>query len=275
MIIETGAAGMGACDFIGGNIAMAQYDLRGRRGMPRIPMTGMTLKLYGCITMLFYSFSMSVIQNGLLHINQYSSAQLLEMMTRNEELLMLSSWAMVFQLLGGLAVPVFAFLLVEGFSYTENYRNYLLRMLLFALVSEIPYDFAMTGRWWDPSSQNLLFTLTLCLVMLYGLRLYEKRLGMQVLIVTAAVFWSALLRTSFGLCTVLLTAIYYLLEEKPRTKWILSSIVSLLYVSAPLSTFALVRYNGERGINWNKYIFYVLYPAHLLIFGIIAHLVAG
>lgn len=253
---------------------MRQNDLRSRRRLPRIPMTGMNLKLYGCFTMLFYSFSMSVIQNGMLHMGQASNAQLLEILAADPDMMILSSWAAMFQLLGGLSIPVFGFLLVEGFLHTEDYRAYLLRMLIFAVISEIPFDFAMSGQWFDWNSQNMLFTLTVCLVMLYGLRLFSASRGMQVLIVIAAVLWSGLMRASFGLCMVLLTAAYYLLRDKPKAKMLVGSIISLMYVTGPISTFALMRYNGQRGEHWNKYVFYILYPAHLLILGVIARLIA-
>lgn len=253
---------------------MRYNDLRGSRGLHRIPMTGMNLKLYGCFTMLFYSFSVSVIQNGMLHMGQLSSGQLQEILAADPELMALSSWAVVFQLLGGLAVPVFAFLLVEGFVHTQDYRAYLLRMVIFAVISEIPYDFAMTGQWFDWSSQNLLFTLTVCLVMLYGLRLFSASRGMQAMIVVAAVLWSGLMRASFGLCEVLLAAAYYLLRDKPKAKLAVGSLISLMYVTGPISTFALSRYNGQRGAHWNKYVFYILYPAHLLVLGLIAHWIA-
>lgn len=253
---------------------MTHNDLRSRRRLPRIPMTGMNLKLYGCLTMLFYSFSMSVIQNGMLHMSLLSNGQLQEILSADPEMMILSSWAAVFQLLGGLAVPVFAFLLVEGFVHTQNYRAYLLRMLIFAVISEIPYDFAMTGQWFDWNSQNLLFTLTVCLVMLYGLRLFSASRAMQVLIVVAAVLWSGLMRSGFGLCEVLLAAAYYLLRDKPKAKLTVGSLISLMYVTGPISTFALSRYNGQRGEHWNQYVFYILYPAHLLVLGLIAHWIA-
>lgn len=249
---------------------MSNYDLRSRRRLPRIPMTGMNLKLYGCVTMLFYTFSMSVIQNGMLHMDRLSNGQLQELLAADPEQMILSSWAAVFQLLGGLAVPVFAFLLVEGFVHTGSYRRYLLRMLLFAVISELPYDFAMSGQWVDWSSQNLLVTLTVCLVMLYGLRLFSASRVVQALIVAAAVLWSGMMRAGFGLCEVLLTAAFYLLRDKPKAKLTVGSLISLMYVTGPVSTFALSRYNGQRGAHWNKYLFYALYPLHLLLLGLIA-----
>lgn len=249
-------------------------DLRDRRKLPHVEVTAATLKWYGCATMFFYSLSMTVVQNGLLHVNQFSNTQLREMWAANPDLMVLSSWAAMFQLLGGLAIPVFAFLLVEGFLHTRNFKVYLIRMVGFALLSEIPFDLAMSGRIFDWDSQNLLFTLTIGLVMLYGLRLFAAGKGVKLLIVLAAVLWSVLMKTQFGLCMVLLIAVYYLLKEHKAKLWV-SGIISLMYVTGPVSNFVLKRYNHQRGEQPNKYLFYILYPLHLLILGTITRCITS
>lgn len=249
-------------------------DLRDRRKLPYVEVTAATLKWYGCATMFFYSLSMTVVQNGLLHVNQFSNTQLREMWVADPDLMVLSSWAAVFQLLGGLAIPVFAFLLVEGFLHTSNYKAYLMRMVGFALLSEIPFDFAMSGRLFDWTSQNMLFTLSIGLVMLYGLRLFAAGKGVKLLIVLAAVLWSVLMKTQFGLCMVLLIAVYYLLKDHKAKLWI-SGTIGLMYVTGPVSNFVLKRYNHQRGSQPNKYLFYLLYPLHLLILGVITHCITS
>lgn len=75
-------------------------DLRDRRKLPHVEVTAATLKWYGCATMFFYSLSMTVVQNGLLHVSQFSNARLREMWAADPDLMALSSWAAVFQLLG-------------------------------------------------------------------------------------------------------------------------------------------------------------------------------
>ena len=231
------------------------HDLRDRRRLPLIDVTAATLKGYGCITMLFYAVSMSVIQNGILHVSRFSNGELREMWAADADLMVLSGWAAVFQLLGGLAVPVFAFLLVEGFLHTKSFRRYLLRMLLFALVSEVP------------------FTLAVGLIMLYGMKTFSASRVVQVLIAIAAVFWCALMKTQFGLCMILLIAVYYLLRDQKSKLWV-GGVISLMYVTGPVSVFLLKRYNGRPGDGPNKYLFYCLYPLILLILGVITYVIA-
>lgn len=120
----------------------------------------------------------------------------------------------------------------------------------------------------------MLFTLSVCLVMLYGLRLFSASRLVQALIVVAAVFWVSLMKGTFGLCMVLLAAAYYVLYEKPRARMVAGSIISLMYVTGPLSTFALRNYNGQRGETRWKYLFYALYPLHLLILGAVTYFIA-
>ena len=243
-------------------------DLRDKRKLPHIEVTTTTLKWYACIMLLFYAISMTVIQRGMLGMDGISGAQLQQSLAQQSDQMILSSWAVVFQLLGGLGIPVVAFLLVEGFLHTENYRAYLIRMLLFALVSEIPFDYAMTGTLFYGGSQNLLFTLAIGLIMLYGLRLFAAGRVMKAGIILAAVLWSLLMRTQFGLCMILLIAAYYLLRDR-KEKLLVGGIISLMYVTGPISNFVLKEYNHQLGEHPNQYLFYCLYPAHLAILGLV------
>ncbi len=252
-----------------------------RRRRFHLQMNGSTMKIYGCAAMLFYTISRAVIQNGLIGVDSYGPGELSAAMEADPDLMMLSGWGSVFQLIGGLAVPVFAFLLVEGFVHTASFKRYLLTMLAFGAVSEVPYDLAMSGRAWDIGSQNVLFTYALCLIMLYGLRLTQGKKGAvyrlgQGCIVVATVLWSMLLQGAFGLATVLLTAIYYLLYEKRGTAVLLGCAVSILYVTAPLSGYAIWNYDGQRGklAQRYKYVFYALYPAHLLLLWLLARAIS-
>lgn len=62
---------------------------------------------------------------------------------------------------GRIAFILFAYLMAEGFVHTRSRRNYLLRLGVFAFVSEIPFDLAFSETCYDPSGQNVFFTLFL------------------------------------------------------------------------------------------------------------------
>ena len=72
---------------------------------------------------------------------------------------------------GRLAFPIFAFMAVEGYFYTRSFKRYALRMLAFALLSEVPFDLMYSGTWFYPVHQNVIWTLLLGLL---GIHVMEK-----------------------------------------------------------------------------------------------------
>lgn len=60
--------------------------------------------------------------------------------------------------LGRIAFPIFAFMIVEGYFHTKNLKKYVLRLLICAIISEIPFNLAMGSRWFYPIHQNVLWT---------------------------------------------------------------------------------------------------------------------
>ena len=240
----------------------------GRRGIdwktPDITADG--LKMFACIVMLIQSIGIVIIEKGLIHLDQYTQAGLNEAMAQDSHLMTLAGMGSVMQLIGGMAIPVIAFLLVEGLGVT-------------ALISEIPYDWAMSGKLLDMSSQNALIGTCICLMMLKCLDMFKDMSGMarslvRVLVVLAAVIWVSMIRAEYGLCMVLLVAVFYVFDTRNVLKTILGCMISLMYVTGPIAFYGIWCYNGERKNRIPKYIYYVFYPLHLLVLGVIGrHLV--
>lgn len=244
----------------------------GRRGVvwktPDITADG--LKMFACIAMLIQSIGIVVVERGLINLEQYTQESLNQALARDSHLMMLAGIGSVMQLIGGLAIPIFTFLLVEGFRNTSSFKKYFLSVLLFALASEIPYDLAMSGKIWDFSDQNAMISLVISLIMLYALDMVKERNGftgglLKVCIVIAAVVWAALFRAEYGLCIVLLTAVFEIFYTKNVLKTVLGIIVSLMYVTGPLSFYGIWCYNGVRTDRLPKYVYYAFYPLHLLV----------
>ncbi len=256
-----------------------KLTLKQRLRRLRIEMSTANLKIYGGITAFFYTLSMSVIQNGLMGAQSYTQAELADLMAKDPDMMLLGTWGSISQLIGGLSIPVFAFLLVEGFVRSHDRGAYLGRMALFALVSELPFDFAIYGKAWDTRGQNVMFTYCVCLVVLFGLKLFAGQKGMRfwvvrIAIILAGVLWILLIKSQFGLVTLALVVIYYLMYDNKGTRLVIGAVVGLSYITAPLSTYTLWKFNGEKGKMWNKYVYYALYPVHLGLLGAIAYILA-
>ncbi|MBQ9765517.1 MAG: conjugal transfer protein TraX [Lachnospiraceae bacterium] len=178
---------------------------------------------------------------------------------------------------GRIAFPIFCFLLVEGFVHTRSRKKYALRLLLFALVSEIPFDLANKAKLIEFSYQNVFFTLfigllAICVLEEVSLRFGEtvdKRTlyGTNIAVTAAAMLAAYYLKTDYSLFGVLAIVIMYLFKEQKKKGMLYGCVV--LIIQSFLELFALVdialvgMYNGKRGLKF-KYLFYIFYPAHLI-----------
>ena len=185
----------------------------------------------------------------------------------------------IFRLIGRIAFPLFAFLLVEGFIYTHSRKNYLLRLLLFALISQIPFSLAaiLTGS----SSRNVFFTLFLGFACIWGIdHIKEKSKNLIIgaikifLIIASCCLAAWYIDCDYGQHGVLCIIAFYLFKDKIYGALAASAILLLLNpifeITAPFSILLINRYNGQKGKpSFGKYFFYTFYPIHIFIFYLI------
>ena len=69
--------------------------------------------------------------------------------------------------IGRIAFPIFAFLLVEGYFHTKDLKKYVKRLLLFALISEIPFNLALGSRLFYPIHQNVLWSFLISIALIH------------------------------------------------------------------------------------------------------------
>lgn len=172
-------------------------------------------------------------------------------------------WTM--RLIGRLAFPIYCFLLAEGFYYTRHAGRYAAGLLLFALISEVPFNLAVMGRAFDPSAQNVFFTLFLGVAAMEGLQRWRGTFWKQmsaVLIFAGAASW---LRTDYGAFGVLYPVMLFYLRDQPGKQRVFGCLAVCWEVTAPLAFVPIGLYDGTRGRQRFKYIFYGFYPVHLLI----------
>lgn len=188
-----------------------------------------------------------------------------------------------FRCIGRLAFPLYCFLLVQGYGHTRDLRAYARRLLLLALLSEVPFDLLIFGRPACFAEQNALFSLLLGLLALSLADALRARPG-PCLLAQAAVLLAAMAsRVSYGwlgpalclcfhflrgsrlrqaacACVLLLVYTLSLLLSGVERGWALISLFALL--APPL----LLLYNGRRGprVPLLTALFYAAYPLHLL-----------
>lgn len=180
------------------------------------------------------------------------------------------------RLMGRMSFPIFCFLIAEGFAHTRNKVKYGLRLLVFAVVSEIPFNLMKNSSLFYFGMQNIFFTLFFGVALLYILEKVthpaKKALYMAMVLVLTVV-----LRTDYNLRGVLLILLLYILRERPVEKTVLA--LSFLSNIAAFGAFVPINmYNGQRGFVRSRilqYSFYVFYPVHILLLFAIKMLLGG
>lgn len=182
---------------------------------------------------------------------------------------------------GRIAFPVFAFLIAEGFTNTSNRIRYLLTILGFAVISELPW-YLLNGA---DGTHNVMFTLALGVVALATFdRLCEHGpICFVSVMLVASLAW--LTGTDFEWQGVVMTTIFYILRRQTIEPWQPHNRVSfpaqslrqVIFAFPIMAAYALTGailtsaiiffYDGTRGCIKGvaaKYSFYAFYPLHLL-----------
>lgn len=207
-----------------------------------------------------------------------------------------SATGQVMHIIGRLTAPIMCFFIAQGYIHTRSIKKYFIRLIIFALISQIPYVFESEGRLFDFFSFSVIYTLTLGLLAIYCYDKIKNKylrwlaiIGIGLLsipgdwlflgIAFCLVFY--IFRDNFkkqcigivlvGIIEMLLLVIMYDLNGRSIQRAILGNIFQMSII---LSLPILSLYNGERGGNRvTKWGFYIFYPLHLLIIGFIKFMI--
>lgn len=218
--------------------------------------------------------------------------------------------AIVMHLIGRITCPIMCFCIAEGYHYTRDVKKYTKRLLLFALISHVPYmlqSIAFQEYGWLAlvpfatgngfmghvlNQTSVMWSLAIGLIMLIvndSEKISKKLKPLIIILLCVLAFpsdWSciaSLFILSIGanrgnpkkqilwclIYAVLYATIYFIFIDK---------IYGIIQLGVVLSIPVIYFYNGKRGANakvnkFMKWFFYLYYPLHLLIIGLILLLI--
>lgn len=235
--------------------------------------SGEALKWIGFVCVCFGTFGSAVVQRAIMHVDTMTVEAMYEQIMPGGQMRHWATVAALSMLVCVMTLPIYARLFYEGWTHTANQGKYLLRLIGIALVSEIPYDLAITGTFWDITVQNPIWAFVIAAIMLTIFRQFEGRgavsVAMKFVGLIAAVVWTIVLQSYMGLVSVLLVACFELLKNKKGICNLLAVIICCAQYSAPFGMIFAANYDGSKPKTPSK-VFYILYPAQLLLFGAIA-----
>ena len=190
---------------------------------------------------------------------------------------------LVMRCLGRFAFPIFCFVLVEGFFHSRDRNRYLARLVLFAILSELPFDLTLKGTFWnilhhpspgtvmDWSAQNVFLTLSLGFAAMMVLDRYQKDAAGMLAVLLVFSLAGEFLHCDYGSAGVVTILLFYHIRRYRRLPLVCAYVPLLLMgfhshvqLFCILSFPLLQRYHGEKG-RGSRYFFYVAYPLHLML----------
>ena len=182
-----------------------------------------------------------------------------------------------FDILGRIAFPLFAFFLVEGFFKTGNRKKYLASLLIFGIISEIPFDMALSGVFFELNSNNIMFTLALMLITIWTIDILKEKMQnmskytwypVSFVIVGIMCIISMVTGLDYEYHAIMIGYLFYIFYNKRVFAIFLGYLAIFKEVWSLLGFGLILTYNGKRG-KQNKLFNYCFYPVHLLILGIL------
>ncbi len=200
----------------------------------------------------------------------------------------------IFNVIGRIAFPIFAFQLVIGYLNTKNIKKYIIRLTIFALISQIPFSIMMNRVNNYVFTLNIFFTLILGLFTLISYNKIKNKL-LKVLAIILLIYIGNLINVDYGSFGVFLIFYIYLfypkfnnikfLQDETFFKYFIFIFGYLLLCILKYSSYfgifsnawvysiilfaffpiiLMILYNGKKGKSF-KYFFYAFYPLHLII----------
>ena len=190
--------------------------------------------------------------------------------------------------IGRIAFPIFAFLITEGYIYTSNINKYIKRMVIFAIITEIPFNLMVSASPIYPFHQNVLWTFVISLLTLKYLNFDNtKNIFKSILIIILAIIIATITMCDYFGAGVMMVVGFYIFRKSKLLQLLMMIYVNMILIQGysypidiagytyyfPQQGFAILSlifiwlYNGKQGYHakWFKIFCYAFYPLHMLI----------
>lgn len=229
------------------------------------------LKIIACITML------------IDHIGYEIISPLYRSVARPELASQLRVLYYLLRSVGRIAFPIYAFMLAEGFRKTRDRKKYGIRLLIGALIAEIPYDLMVNGGI-SGKSQSVMVTLLLGFFALLAME-QCKSVTWKPIAVLPFAYLAEVTHASYGWVGIATVVLFELSRYTGSVNMIrffgllvlfhlnggflvqLGNFIIPLQVLGALSVVFIAAYDGRKLTNnkWVQWGFYLFYPAHMLV----------
>lgn len=172
---------------------------------------------------------------------------------------------MVLRLIGRIAFPIFCYNIVEGYLKTKNFKKYILRMLIFAIVSEVPFDMALfeTPFYW--LYNNVIWNLLIGLICIFwSEKLARNNKLLEIAIFALGAALATVIKSDYYYFGVLFVYIFYASKGNDLSRNVAMTIATIWEITAPLALIPIQKYNGEKGMATGRWLYW-FYPVHFLI----------
>lgn len=190
--------------------------------------------------------------------------------------------------IGRIAFPIFAFLITEGYIHTSNINKYIKRMMIFAIITEIPFNLMVSASPIYPFHQNVLWTFVISLLTLKYLNFDNtKNIFKSILIIILAIIIATVTMCDYFGAGVMMVVGFYIFRKSKFLQLLMMIYVNMILLQGysypidiagytyyfPQQGFAILSlifiwlYNGKQGYHakWFKIFCYAFYPLHMLI----------
>ena len=189
----------------------------------------------------------------------------------------------ILRIIGRLALPIFAYMIAQGCHYTKNKQKYLMTIAATALLCQLVYFFAMGSLY-----QCILVTFSLSIGLIFILDTAIKRpsaKNVAIVVLALLTVWSISellprllpgFYVDYGFFGIMLPVLIWLGKDKWQCILLCGIGLILLSSGNTVQWFSLLAlpflalYNGSRGKTKLKYLFYIYYPAHLVLIWLVS-----